>query len=124
MRQARQGITRIHRDVGRAAEHRPQDRYFQIDGAFDAHADQFALLEERQQNSARAAVLPSRLLATARKRRRKALKHGHEASVFAPRLLRIDDVVVEVLDPIAGCYGVELAAGRVNDDRAELSDFA
>jgi hypothetical protein len=47
----------------------------------------------------------------------------YETPVFALGRLGLDDVVVEVIGPIAWSYGEQFRARGMHEDRAQLSDF-
>jgi hypothetical protein len=53
----------------------------------------------------------------------KAPEHRYELAVFALGNLQIDDVVVEVVFPVSGRDRLQLAAGRVNQDRLQGPDL-
>ena len=52
-----------------------------------------------------------------------ALEDGDEAPMLALRRLRFDDVVVEVIRPIAWGYGEQLRPRRMHENGAHSSDF-
>src|SRR5205809_2765931 len=52
------------------------------------------------------------------------LQHRHEAPVLALGEVQVDDVVVEVVFPVAGRDCDQLATGGMDQDRSERADFA
>jgi hypothetical protein len=52
-----------------------------------------------------------------------ALQHRHEAAVLALRELQVDDIVVEVVFPVARGDGHQLAAGCMDQHGPEGADF-